>query len=454
VPLPVGILLAASVAVDLPPLGPLEGARLDAERLHGHLLVRLAEAGYGVRSASSPANYRVQLRMAAGDHASLRAVGAQVREADVELAAVPPPVLHLEIVQRALLLLDQLPPETMPADDLPTVFVYFPTHAGDGSAVRSYERAAIALVERGFELVGTAADADRLACISPAGEPVWIAAGEAAARCESPGAPPLGKPRPGEGGPRIDSPSVPAGSSPAPGVRGPPPVGASRLHELVAEVPRWWQAQSEGAGAGTSAGAGAGALAAGAGATGAGAAVAAGDRPALSPSQATVHEESHAAPAKSLWELGASTGVALRDGAVDPIVEILLRRGRETGLTASATARATRSTRDGIDALELSATMGPGWRVVAGSLRLEASLQAGVLAYQRGRWGDESAPIWDWMLIAPLDISWRITPSVRVLVSAAYGLVGHDRTDRIGLDRDPTWSREHIALEAGLTFDF
>jgi hypothetical protein len=451
VPLSLGILLATSVAVDLSPLDPLEGARIDADQLHGHLLVRLAEAGYGVRSASAPADCRLELRMGTGDRLSLRAVGAQVREADVELGDLAPAVLHLGVVQRALLLLEGLPSGTIAADR-PTVFIYFPAQAGDASAMRSYERAAIALVERGFELVGKPEEADRLACMSAAGEPVWIAAGEAASRCRAT-APALDPPRPGEGGPRIDSLPAAAESSPAPVPRE-QLARASWLREVVAEARQRWQAQARsGEQAIATHATAAQPTAAQAAALQATTEQATGDRPASSQVAA---RDSIGAVAESLWALGASAGVMLRDSAVDPVVDIQLRRGHETGFTLSATGRVTRSAREGIGALELGAAVGPGWRFLAGSIQLDASLQAGVLAYQLGRWGEQGPPQWDWMVIAPLDVSWRIGPSLRARASASYGLVGEDRVEYVGIgfDRRATWSREHLAIEVGINFDF
>ena len=446
VPLSLGILLATSVAVDLSPLDPLEGARIDAEKLHGHLVVRLAEAGYGVRSASAPADFRLELRVEASDRLSLRAVGAQVRQADVKLGDLAPAVLHLGIVQRALLLLDGLPSETTPADR-PTVFIYFPAQAGDASAMRSYERAAIALVERGFELVGRPEEADRLACLSAAGEPVWMAAGETASRCHATAAPALDSPRPGESGPRVDSPPAAAESSPAP-VSREQPAGAPWLRELVAEAQQRWQAQAR-SGEHVTAGLANAGLASAGRAT---AEQATGDRPASS--QVAVPADSSDAVAESLWALGASAGIMLRDSAVDPVVNIRLRRGHETGFTLSATGRVTRSARDGIDALELGAAVGPGWRFVTGSIQFDASLQAGVLSFQRGRWGEDGPPQWDWMVIAPLDVSWRIGPSVRAHAAASYGLVGEERVEYGDFDRNATWSREHLAIEVGVDFEF
>src|SRR5688500_16118904 len=105
-PLSLGVLLATSAAVDLSALDDAARAQLDADRLHGQLLVRLAEAGHDVRADSGPTSYRIELRMGGDDRVELRAVGAVERS--VELALGARPVLHLELIQRARLLLKEV----------------------------------------------------------------------------------------------------------------------------------------------------------------------------------------------------------------------------------------------------------------------------------------------------------------------------------------------------------
>lgn len=165
--LSLGLLLAATVAVDLSSLDAGARSWIDADRLHGQLLVRLAEDGYGVRDPSGPTAYRVALDVSPEQHVVVRVMGAGERSD--RLTAGPRSVLHLEIVQRVLLLLAELPPSPSAPAALPSVFVRFPARPDEEEANRVYGLAAVRLVEGGFELVGAADRASREVCISPDG---------------------------------------------------------------------------------------------------------------------------------------------------------------------------------------------------------------------------------------------------------------------------------------------
>lgn len=83
----------------------------------------------------------------------------------------------------SLALAPEVPPAPTRPRALPRVFVEFPVQADRESANRMYGSAAVAVVERGFELVGAVRRAQFLVCLSPAGEPMWLST-EAAGRCD------------------------------------------------------------------------------------------------------------------------------------------------------------------------------------------------------------------------------------------------------------------------------
>lgn len=180
--LSLGILLAASVAVDLSSLETAARSRLDADRLYGELLVRLTEQGYSARTAHLPTSYRIELRASSPETVVLQVSGAEQRSEQIEVG--PPAVLHLAVLQRAMVMLADLPPADSPPTHLASVHVRFRPPPGSEPDSRPYERIAVMVVEDGFELVSDPGRAEWLVCASVDGGAASIWAGRGPAACE------------------------------------------------------------------------------------------------------------------------------------------------------------------------------------------------------------------------------------------------------------------------------
>jgi hypothetical protein len=395
--LSLGLVLATTVAVDLSGLDTVARARIDADRLHGQLLVRLAEDGYGVRAPSGPTSYRLDLRMPSEERLLLRVTGAEERTD--ELVAGPAPVDHLAIIQRALQLLDEVQPSPASTSVLPTVFVGFPARTDEEAANRSYGRMAILVVEGGLELVGTPGRAERLVCSSSAGDPIWLPADRAHGGCAA------------------------AATDAA---SGRPPA-------------RQWSLPMMTGASGTPLG---------------GADAGASQRAVAAPRLELARAWSGRAPDRPGWLLGASTGFLVRGIEVDPTLGLSLSFGSDEGFFGSAIGRMTGASPGRLEVFEAIAAAGPGGRVTAGRLTFQASAVAGVFFHHFWPSGENTYRRWDWIVLLPFDLSVRLNESWRFHGTASLGLAeeGHVKylKDRFVWHRRPNM----IGLEIGLSRDF
>jgi hypothetical protein len=411
-----GILLAASVAVDLSGIPADAQARLDTDRLHGRLVVRLAEEGFAVRAASAPASYRLELSLSPAGNAVLRVVGERERREDIP--AAPRPVFHLELIQRALVLLDQVPPAPTRSPPLPRVFVRFPSRADRETANRLYERAAVGVIEEGYELVGSIERADRLVCISSAGAPVWLAPG---AGCDPPRAP-ASKSRTVAAAPER-APALPA-AMPSPRREG-QPASTDRSAKSMT--------------------------------------LAAIDAPASSPVPRRIEREADPSESGSIGlMLGTSAGLVARGDGVDPSSALWLRIGGDRGFCAVLTGRVTPVDGHGFDLIETSAAAGPGWRFGLRRITLEASLLGGLLRQRYQRWGEPADLVRSWLFVAPIDLSLRLGRSWRLHGAILPSLTKEERffpgpwEGRRAPNTTEGWANGafQLAFDAGLSFTF
>jgi hypothetical protein len=395
--LSLGLVLATTVAVDLSGLDAAARARIDADRLHGQLLVRLAEEGYGVRAPSGPTSYRLDLRSSPDRRVLLMVTGAEERSD--ELFAGPAPVHHLEIIQRALLLLDEVQPSPASPAVLPTVFVRYPALTDEEAANRAYGRMAILLVEDGFELVGTPGRAERLVCISSAGDPIWLPSDRAHGDCAAAA-------KDAESGqPPAKQWSLPMMTGASGTLLGRADAGASTRAAAATrlELARAWYGGPQ-------------------------------ERPG--------------------WTLGASTGFLVRGPEVDPTFGLSLSFGSEEGFFASAIGRMTGASPGRLEVFEAIAAAGPGGRVTAGRVTFQASVVAGVFFHHFWPSRESTYRRWDWIVLLPFDLSVRLNESWRFHGTASLGLAeeGHFKY----IDNRFVWHRrpDMIGLEIGLSRDF
>jgi hypothetical protein len=102
------------------------------------------------------------------------------------------------------------------------------------------------------------------------------------------------------------------------------------------------------------------------------------------------------------------------------------------------------------------AAVGPGWRWSGGPVRLEGFLQAGI---RRHRAGDHRAR-WDWMVLAPIDLSLRVAGPIRLHAVTTAGLAGRDHTyyelDEFDTAMLRSWSlgARQLGVELGLSVEF
>jgi hypothetical protein len=403
-----GIVLATSVAVDLSALDASARERLDAERLHGQLVVRLAEEGHGVRDPSQPTSYRIELHMASARTVRIRAVGAETRS---ELLALGPRrVLHLAIVQRVLVLLDDLPPAPAGAAILPRVFIHYPARTDEEAANRTYGSVAVQLIARGFELVGSPGRADRSVCVSPDGQQVWLPTGPAPGRCDPAG--------------EVDD----AGEVGAAGDMV-VPTSIGSFGEMVSAL----MAVPEGAPR------------------------AAVRRRSATPSLVLARASADRDP-RAGWTLAASTGAAMRfpptGRETDPSLALTVRFGREAGPCAAATARFSVAPGDGSPLLGMTAAAGPGWRLGTGLVSVGAFALAGGMLHRSeyAPWGPMKS--WAWVVLAPLDVSARVVGSWRVHGTALAGLVGEGSLPLSDRELDRWGDGRVAAFEAGMSVTF
>ena len=388
--LSLGILLAASVAIDLTSLQPAARARVDADRLHGELLVRLTEQGYSARPPGLPTSYRIALRESSAETLVLEVSGAEQRSEELEVGASS--VLHLAILQRAMILLVDLPPaDTAPAH-LASVHVRFRPRAGPDPDSRPYQRVAVMVVEDGFELVSQPDRAEWLVCatIDPGSASVWAGRGPAA--CEGP-------------------PDAVARS------RG---LDGDAFADRVAALAR--------------------------------AALRGRDRadPSL------LAEPTPDPPLRLQWTVATAGGGLARKSGVDPLVGVSTQLGLESGPGAVVAIRMLWSGDDDLSVRELMATAGPSWRVSTGLATWTAALTGGVLHHRYRFPLDSKArtAYTDWVVHASMDVALAIGRGWSVRAGGLAGRSAHTREHGLGVGA--TWRRgaHQLGLDAGLCFTF
>lgn len=413
-PLSLGIVLATTVAVDLSALDGAAWARLDADRLHAQLVVRLAEEGYAVRAPSQPTGYRIELRMASARRVRIRAIGAGERSE--ELAVGPRRVLHLAVTQRALVLLEDLPPAPVSEGSAARVFLHFPSRSDDEAANRLYGGVALEVIRRGFVLVGAAGPTVRQVCVSPAGEPVWLEGG-APDRCAG-----------SEIGDEIAGSEAPRDQPVRESFRERLVETMASLESAVRSRPRRTPSSSS-----------------------------PGGRPAPAHVE-FAREASEVAPGPIFWTLGASAGAVVRRSysgtETHPGAALTLRAGRTAGLCGAATARSSYGEVGGFQVLSIAAAAGPGWCVGSGAISFGAFFLVGATLHRDGYSGKALAGSWSWTLLAPLDLSVRVADSWRVHLIGVAGIV-EDNAIQVNEDDLTLWRNDRIAaLEAGASVTF
>lgn len=129
-----------------------------------------------------------------------------------------------------------------------------------------------------------------------------------------------------------------------------------------------------------------------------------------------------------LWEFGAAGGVLVRQGGVDGVGVVTLRRGDqlrlavEVGLGGSAGS--------GVSVLEATLTAGVAWALRFDRWQLEAALVAGGLLHAWSLTGSTTGTRVSPLVSVPIQLSFGLTPSLR-----------------LGLRVSPGWSgaREHLS---------
>ena len=147
--------------------------------------------------------------------------------------------------------------------------------------------------------------------------------------------------------------------------------------------------------------------------------------------------------APRLWEFGAAGGVLLRQGGVDGLGVVTLRRGDH--LRVAVDVGLGGSSGSGVGVFEGSLTAGIAWALRFDRWQLEAALVAGGLLHLWSLTTSTTGTRFSPLVSVPIQLSFGLTPSLRLGLRVAPGWSGA----REHLSGDVVlWTRGPLRLEA------
>ena len=388
----------AVVAVDVAELEAHPPDGVDVVRLHGQILLRLAEDGYQLVAPHVDADVRLRL-MPGSDEVRLEIEGSGSPQDAIKLG--PEAVFRLEALQRASLavrdtLLDGQRQKPSRSTDLQTVGVRFAVAAKQPDAVWFLELLAIALVDADFTLASEHSGAKATLCLRLEDDRAVLSFVDANSMC---------------------------GARPTATVaRGAGQTDASYSNAVIAAALRLLAEHD--------------------------------NRPATPVPVKDREPPSNIVGGAWMPRVGLDAGSIWRSGKADPSFLADLSISRPWGLGGNVGLLVVPSRGKKISIVEMFLCIGPSWSQQVGDrVRADISVLGG-LYLQTYSFGQENRGTRaDWALSLPMGLSFRIWDGLWARFSAHGGLLGHDRRHLVA--NNVIWRRDAwlFGVAAGVAYD-